>query len=334
MSKRWHHSWATLSLGFILSGVFLWLALRQVDAKQFALALTSADSSFVLASAAALVTGLILRALRWLVVAGAPWRAYSNFLRANLAGLLANMLLPARTGEIIRILTLAKFLNSKLAGPVASALIDRLIDVVILLGSSLIVYYFLPIRELLDTWLIGLVLVCMIALAGLIVITKSRGAWQSLFMRFIERRSYRWKLKPVVFLKELRSEIKSLLHGRSGTSLVIVAISILITDYFAMLAMILAFHLSLPYIAALLLWVFLAAGSALPSAPGYIGTYQAAAVWALSFYAVPASSAVAIAVVLQCTTLSVAFLMAVISYQGYKAAFWKWSKELPDENKT
>jgi uncharacterized protein (TIRG00374 family) len=334
MNKRWHRSWTTIGIGFLLSGVFLWLALRQVDAKQFSLALTSADLKFVLASAAALVTGLILRALRWLMVAGAQLPAYSNFLRSNLAGLLANMLLPARTGEVVRILTLAKFLKSKLAGPVASALIDRMIDVVVLLGSSLIVYYFLPIRELLDKWLIGLVSVCLIALAGLIVITKSRGAWQSLFMRFIERKSYRWKLKPIVFLKELRSEIKSLLRGRSGTSLVIVAMSILITDYFAILAMISAFHLSLPYIAALLLWVFLAAGSALPSAPGYIGTYQAAAVWALSFYAVPASSAVAIAVVLQCTTLAVAFLMAVMSYQGHKTAFWKWDKELSDENKT
>lgn len=72
-----------------------------------------------------------------------------------------------------------------------------------------------------------------------------------------------------------------------------------------------ALHLSLPIEAPLLLWVFLAASSALPSAPGYVGVYQVAAIFALSFYGVKASPAVAVALVLQAATLVVAILMAL-----------------------
>jgi uncharacterized membrane protein YbhN (UPF0104 family) len=120
----------------------------------------------------------------------------------------------------------------------------------------------------------------------------------------------RWPLKPEVFLAELRKEFRSLLGSWLSVELIALALLILCVDYAAIAGLIQAFDLSLPIEAALLLWVFLAAGSALPSAPGYIGVYQVAAVWALSFYAVPAPTAVAIATVLQVITLVVAIIMA------------------------
>jgi len=59
-----------------------------------------------------------------------------------------------------------------------------------------------------------------------------------------------------------------------------------------------------------LLWVCLAAGSALPSAPGYVGVYQVASVWALGVFAVSPATAVALVTVLQLSTLLVAIAMA------------------------
>lgn len=317
MNKHGWRTWVTLGLGFVVSGFFLWLALRQVDAKSLAGAFISVDFLFVLASAAALAVGLILRAVRWRVIAGAPLSAHSIFSRATNIGALSNMLLPGRAGEFVRILTLAKLSGSRLAGPVASAVIDRLIDVFVLIASALALYFFLPFSAVLDRWLIVMVSVGMIAVAGLLVFARNMGTWQTLFARFSGRWLHKWKLRPEVFLAELRAEIKNLLVGWLSVELVLIAMLILFADWVAISALLWAFHLTLPLVAALLLWVFLAAGSALPSAPGYVGVYQVAAVWALSFFAVSASSAVAIAVVLQVTTLAVAFLMAGPSFLGF-----------------
>ena len=60
----------------------------------------------------------------------------------------------------------------------------------------------------------------------------------------------------------------------------------------------------------------LAASSALPSAPGYVGVYQLAAVWSLSSYNVPSYQAIAAAFVLQIVALAVSIVGAVSDVVG------------------
>lgn len=317
MNKRGWRTSVTLGLGFVVSALFLWLAVRQIDSKSFARAFATVDFPFVLASAAALVAGLSLRAMRWRMIAGAPIAAYSTFFRATNIGALSNMLLPGRAGELVRILTLARLSGTKLAGPAASALIDRVIDVFVLIATALALYLFLPLSAVLDRWLIVMVSGGVIAGASLIVLARTVGTWQALFARLAGRWLQKWKLRPEIFLAELLAEIKNLLVGWLSVKLVLVAMLILFADCAAIVTLLWAFDLTLPFVAGLLLWVFLAAGSTLPSAPGYVGVYQIAAVWSLSFFAVSASSAVAIAVMLQVTTLVVAFLMAGPNFWGF-----------------
>ncbi len=83
-----------------------------------------------------------------------------------------------------------------------------------------------------------------------------------------------------------------------------------LADYLAVAGALACVGLDLPLEAPLLLWVSLAAGSALPSAPGFVGIYQLAAVWSLATYGVPAHMAVAVAFVLQGVTLLVSLMAA------------------------
>lgn len=315
--KPGKRTWATFGLGFAVSGFFLWLALRQVDAKSLAETFASVDFLPLLASAAILAFGLILRAVRWRVIAGAPISAHSSFSHATNIGVLSNMLLPGRAGDFVRIFTLSKLTGTRLAGPVASALIDRLIDVFVLIASALALYLFLPLGAVLDRWLVIMVSGGVIAVASLLFFARSMMTWQTLFARLARFWLKKWGIRPEVFLTELHAEIKNLLTGWLSVELVLIAMLILLADCLAIFALLMAFHLTLPFMAALLLWVFLAAGSTLPSAPGYIGIYQAAAVLALSFFAVPASAAIALAVALQATTLIVAFIMTGPGFVGF-----------------
>ena len=144
----------------------------------------------------------------------------------------------------------------------------------------------------------------------IVLYARSSGIGEALIVRLAKRWLQRWPLQPEIFLAQLREEFRRLLGSWPGIRLVLLAALILCVDYGALAALLQAFDLSLPVEAPLLLWVFLAAGSALPSAPGYVGVYQVAAVWALSLFAVSAPTAVAIATVLQITTLAVAIVMA------------------------
>ena len=310
MSRRNWRAQAAIGAGFVLSTFFLWLALRNVDGKSLGDAFTTINYIPVLVCATALSLGIMLRAVRWRVIAGFPQAEQHNFLRATNLGILTNLIFPVRAGEFVRVITLAKLSRSSLPGPLASALIDRLVDVFVLLGSAAILYAFFPISAVLGKWLTTFFLMgCAITLF-IVFYARSSGIGEALIVRLAKRWLQRWPLQPEIFLAQLREEFRRLLGSWPGIRLVLLAALILCVDYGALAALLQAFDLSLPVEAPLLLWVFLAAGSALPSAPGYVGVYQVAAVWALSLFAVSAPTAVAIATVLQITTLVVAIVMA------------------------
>lgn len=309
MSKRnWRHQ-AAVGGGFLLSAFFLWLALRQVNVQSLGDSFGTIKYIPVLLCAVALSLGIVLRAVRWRVIAGFPTMEQHNFSRATDLGVLSNLLFPSRAGEFVRVITLAKLTRSSLPCPLASALIDRLVDVFVLLVSASVLYWLFPISALLGKWLtVFLVMGCVVTLL-VVLYARSSGIGEALIARQANRWLQRWPLQPEVFLAELRAEFRRLLSNWLSIKLVALAALILCADYSAVAALLPAFGLSLPLEAPLLLWVFLAAGSALPSAPGYVGVYQVAAVWSLSFFSVSASTSVAIATTLQVVTLTVALVM-------------------------
>ena len=308
MSRR-SRTWFSIILGLTVSTFFLWLALRQVDFAALVEAVKSANYGFVLISCAALAAGLALRSLRWHMIAGAPPEAHLHFYHATTAGALSNMILPARAGEVVRIFALARLTGSRLANPVVSALLDRLMDVVAILLGAFALLFLLPNTGMLDQWLGTIVIVGGIITTAVFAAAAMMGVAQSLVARLAERWLKNWKMRPDAFFGELHAETRRVFESWMSFRLLVLLILILLVDWVAVGSQIFAFHLDLPPQAALLLWVFLVIGSLLPSAPGYIGVYQTAAVWALSFFSVPPSSAVALAVVLQAATYVVTFAM-------------------------
>lgn len=309
MSK---HNWKRQAaiMGFALSAFFLWLALRQVDGASLVVAFSAINFIPLLFCAGALSLGIFLRAARWRVIAGFSMVAQRSFSRATNLGVLTNLIFPGRAGEFVRVITLAKLLPSALPGPLASALIDRLVDVFVLLASACVLYWFFPISDVLGKWFASFFILGCLIVSAIVLYARSAGIGDAVISRLVKRWLRRWPLQPEIFLAELRSEFRRLLSSWMSIELVLLAALILCADYAAIAALLWAFNLSLPFEAPLLLWVFLAAGSALPSAPGYVGVYQVAAVWALSLFSVSAPIAVAVATVLQISTLVVALFMA------------------------
>ena len=90
-------------IGIGISVVALFLVIRSVDLAATWDALTSAQPQWIAAMLLFMVLDITLRALRWRVllrpVADVP---FSMTLPANLVGYLANNILPARLGELVR----------------------------------------------------------------------------------------------------------------------------------------------------------------------------------------------------------------------------------------
>jgi|GEM_PF-6077375 len=77
--------------------------------------------------------------------------------------------------------------------------------------------------------------------------------------------------------------------------------------------MFLAMGWSLPWDAALVVWVVVAIGISLPTAPAYIGVYQAACIIALAQFGVDATPALAFALASQAVDVAVMGALGAIA---------------------
>lgn len=308
-SLQWKR-FALVFSGIVLSTAFLWLALSKVDSLGLRTAFSSVRYVALIGCAVFLSIGVTLRSIRWRTIAGLAWDKQPQFFRATTMGLFSNLIFPVRAGEVVRVFTLAKLTDVSLSAPMASALIDRFVDLFVLLFSAIAIYLLSPIGELLGRWLTTMVIGTTVMVLFLALYARSSGFGEALLAKYLKRWLLRWPVKPELFLTEFRTELHHLIQGWFSLKLLGVVLFILIFDYAAFASLLYAFKLDLPPEAPFVLWVFLSASSALPSAPGYIGVYQLAAIWALSFFSVPASAAVAIATTLQLTLLAVATMLA------------------------
>jgi uncharacterized protein (TIRG00374 family) len=306
-------------VGLAFSAILLWVVLKNVDVQEIRSAFISIDYKYVVVSGVAIAVGMSLRAIRWRLIAKGPYADHSKFASATYLGVLSNLIFPARAGEVIRILNISDATLFPLSRAVASAMIDRFADIVVLAFSALLVYFHTPAAAILGQWL-SILVIAIFVLCAAIALSVWRGEllrdWGGTLLRRVLRK---WALRPEIFLAEFFSELKGLVRGTSALKIVTVGIAIWCMDYAVVAFIIMSLGLSLPVEAPLMLWVFLAAGSALPSAPGYVGVYQIAAILALSFYNVASSSAVAVALALQLTTIVAALLMSASALVGLLA---------------
>ena len=308
----------TLGLSIGLSGLFLWLALRQVDAQAVYQAFAQLRLPPLLFGGFAIALGIGLRSWRWRLLAGNAGAAQVCYARATGLGVFANFILPARAGELVRVAVLHRLLPTSVPHALASAFVDRLTDIVVLVSAATALYFLTPVGELIGRWLVGFIVG--LGLVGLAVLgTSNRHVLGRLIVqRLADHWRSRWPSQPLVFMASLRAELTGSMRRSLRVQVGFVMLTVMATDYLAVAAALEAFGLALPLSAPLVLWVFLAAGSALPSAPGYVGVYQLASVWALSLYAVPASFAVALATAFQALVLIVAGLLAGVAAWGLR----------------
>ncbi len=91
------------TLGVVIGGVFLWLAVRHVDPRNLERALREMEGKWLIAGVGLYLAAIGLRCLRWGILLRATgtvkWRHAAE---ALVTGFAANYILPGRVGELFR----------------------------------------------------------------------------------------------------------------------------------------------------------------------------------------------------------------------------------------
>lgn len=281
----------SLVLGVLVSVGSLWYAFRGVDLFAVAQGIGQVGPRWVLVSVAGALLSLVIRALRWrFLLSGGETVGSWSLTSATFIGILANNLLPARLGEVVRAWVLARREGARVPTVLASVVVERLLDVVaalVLLGLALAASPDLGgnAASRLKQVGIAVLLVVMVGIAALLMAMRFRERCLSLMERGATRTARAWALRG---LEMGRSFWEGLCVLRGGLQAAVVAgLSLLvwivaIASFYAMAQ---GFHLGLTPAQMTLVFVIVMFGVAIPSAPGFVGTFHGFCVAGLTMVA-------------------------------------------------
>lgn len=283
----------------VVTVVFSYIALSGIDFSEAWRALRSCDYWWLIPALLAFGLGNIARALRWrsLFAPGRRPRPGPT-LDATMIGYFYNNIMPARAGEVARVIVLTQRTPVPPVETVGTVVVERLYDVVAILMIFFVAQPWLPhVSWFKAAAIAAIVLAIAIAgVAGALVVYGERP------IRFVLRPLGRIHL----FAGErLEKTVTELVHGLSGLRNREVAVEAFLWTIAAWMLtalcsylVALAFHLGLPFACGVLVAVAVGLSMILPSPPAAIGVFEGAAILALKAYGLPKSTILPYALIL------------------------------------
>ncbi|MBX3028085.1 flippase-like domain-containing protein [bacterium] len=291
--------WLRIAISVGLSALFLWLAVRGVHWGEAAAALRGANYFWVVLMLPVTVWTLVIRAQRWRVflhAVGVP--PLRPLVSATNIGFMANMILPLRIGEVVRPVLLSRRAQLPLSGVLASVLLERIFDMFTILFLFGVSVSLVTVSEQVRQW--GWMLtVLAVAVAAVIVLIRLQ---ERLALRIARRLA---DLLPVNvggpaygfaqgFVRALEMLDSPLAYVRAFAWSLYLWIAISLVYVFGFWA----FHMDVPELrGALVLTTLVAIAVSVPSAPGFIGSFQLGCVLALRIFGIDDSSALAFSLI-------------------------------------
>lgn len=286
-----------LALGIPLSALFLWLAVRALDFARVLEALRRADPVRVGLAVAAMTAVYAVQAERWRWIARQEARLpFGRFFAFVIAGLAVNNVVPGRLGELVRGYLLADAGRTSRPRALATVVVDRIADVLALAAVLAVSYPFLPHPAWLER--LGVVAVPL----ALSLAAALAAAWRY-SRRSARRTGGRLSARPP---SRLRGAVGDLLGGIGRTvswrdAGVVLPLSLLAWCVWGLSAWLVAsaLGLHLSFLEVAFVTALLNLGTAIPSSPGFIGTYQWLSVAGLGLFGVGRPEAFAFSVLMQ-----------------------------------
>jgi glycosyltransferase 2 family protein len=300
--KKWQF-W----VGVLISIVFIWLALRGLRLEEFWGAVKQANYIWLVPGIAVYFVGVWVRAWRWHYLLGPIKKIPTRkMFPITTIGYMGNNIYPARAGEVLRAVILKRKEGVSVSASLATIIVERIFDGVVMLA-----FVFLNLPELAKmTGSSGFVgNIQQVAVIGTGVFLSALGIF--LLAAMVPQWTARvglWvieRLTPAGLHQRLISFMSKFLDGlaslRSPFNVLMVFFTSIIIwlletgKYWFVMH---AFKFSVSFFALMLMNGIVNLATTIPSAPGYIGTFDAPGIAVLTAYGVEHSIAAGYTLVL------------------------------------
>ena len=293
---------ARSGIGILISIVCLYLVMRGVDLGQTASLLGGARLPWLGLAVAGVVADLVLRAFRWQAlvapIRAVPLRRLSGYM---LVGYLANNVLPARLGELVRSHYLGDRERISRSATLGTVVVERVVDTVVLVGIGAAAILVLNVRGVVvSAILVG------VALAGLLVVALAAALAAHRLPGAPRMSAFlgRWPRAKGIALR-LRDGLRVAALPRTVAAAAILSVAAWSCTVVAVLAVGQALGIELTVGEGALLAAGMNLATAIPSGPGYLGTFEYAGQTIAAAFGLPAARGLALALLVHVLTLAV-----------------------------
>ena len=301
-----------LILGVGVALVLIAIFTVRLDWSEFRRTIADVRWEWIAAGFTTVLLTITVRGARWLALSGGGASTLAPYWSATIVGYVGNALYPGRAGEVLRVAALHHAIRVPPGEVLASAFMDRMADVVALTLATLYVPAFVARESLGRGVVVSVVAVAAAFLCAFIAVATLGARLHPIVARGSARLPGRWSERVPRWYLQAVATCRGLAAPRRAAATVLLTGFAFFLDYCALWLMLRAFEWSLPVQAAMTVGVFLAIGSLLPAAPGYVGIYQVACVLALKWYGISESAALAYSVVAQGATLLAIFALGAV----------------------
>jgi glycosyltransferase 2 family protein len=276
-----------LLFGLVISVLALWVSMKDVDFPRMMEALGRAHYWWLLPAMGLTMLGYLVRAYRWkFLMLSIKDISTKDLFRATIIGFLANIVLPARLGEIVRPYVIGRRQAISKTAAFATIVVERIFDLSTLMVCFGIVLMLYPqsFPPALRRAGIGMFLANLVLLVLLI-----------LMQAHIERavRVVRWFARPLPgrlidkvegLMRSFTEGLGALKSGHHMGMVSLLSIAMWLTIVLSIWCTQQSLSLPLPLYASAVLVVVISVGIMFPSAPGYIGVMQLACSMGLGIF--------------------------------------------------
>lgn len=332
--KRWQF-W----LGLFISIVLLFLALRKLHLADVWQVLQTADYLWVLPGIAVYFIAVWIRTWRWHYLLR-PLKQISTPKMFPIVsiGYFGNNVYPARAGEILRAIVLKRHEGVPISASLATVIIERVFDGVVMLA-----FVFLNLPELAkltaDSGFIGniqsLALWGALAFIGVLLVFLLCAMFPQTAERIIDSLSQRffpirWRDRTLDFSHRFLSGLESLRSPVDALMIFFTSMIIWLLETGKYWFVMHAFSFKVSYFALMLMNGIVNLATTIPSAPGYIGTFDAPGIALLQAYNVPGEIAAGYTLVLH---MALWLPITLVGAYYFIREGLKWSGQISDTDK-
>lgn len=286
--------------GILISIIFLYFAFRKVDFDELSEALAGAQYLYLIPVFVLAVLSLCVRALRWQYLLLPVKRiSFGSLFTTATIGLMVNNLLPARLGEFVRAYLIGERENISKSAALATIVIERIFDGLAIL---MILIYAFAFRTVAFPHWFNKTIYIVIGLYGLaiifLILLRLRSNDAMKISNFLTRPL------PAKVRAAIARALDSFVHGleiiHNFKELIIsfvLSVLVWVPNVVIVYILLRAFGIDLPFHSATVVFIIIAIGTMIPSAPGFVGTIQYCSVIGLAIFSVPKSIALSFSIV-------------------------------------